>query len=175
MGSLLDFVQIHDQRIISMINQKCKCRALDYIMNGLTRMGSVMVAILVPIALMLSDNDYLEATGCNLAIVLIISQIIVHSLKWLISRPRPFTIPDIKISWHPPVTGFSFPSGHSSAALAVALSLSHFMSALTIPLLLLAILVGFSRIYLGVHYPSDVLAGCILSLTVFLVCQAIFI
>lgn len=175
MSSILDLLQIYDLRIITAIHQKYRCKMLDYLMNVITRLGSMTAVLLMPFLLLLSDRNSLEAAGRNLLIILVISQIIVHSLKWLISRPRPFSNPDACLSSHPSARGSSFPSGHSSASLAVALSLSHFVSMLTVPLLILAILVSFSRLYLGVHYLSDVLAGCLISSVVFLLCQAVIL
>ena len=57
---------------------------------------------------------------------------------------------------------FSFPSGHTGASFAAASALYFSRSRLRFPALVLAVLIGFSRLYLYVHYPTDVLAGAVL-------------
>jgi undecaprenyl-diphosphatase len=54
---------------------------------------------------------------------------------------------------------FSFPSGHAAASMSVALGYGVTFPVLAVPLLVLALLVGFSRVRLGVHFPGDVLVG----------------
>jgi undecaprenyl-diphosphatase len=59
---------------------------------------------------------------------------------------------------------FSFPSGHAAGAFMMATLLRHFYPALTIPLYATASVIGVSRVYNGVHYPSDVMAGTLLGI-----------
>lgn len=93
-----------------------------------------------------------------------------QGLKLIFSRPRP----EFKLIEE---AGFSFPSGHAMISLSFYgflifiiwhMNLKH-KNLLTILLVILIILVGFSRVYLGVHYPSDVLAGFVLSLAYLLI------
>ncbi len=65
-----------------------------------------------------------------------------------------------------PSDQFSFPSGHTSAAFMVATIAGFFMPLLMLPLLLWAVLVGFSRVVLGVHFPTDTLVGMVLGVSV---------
>lgn len=70
---------------------------------------------------------------------------------------------------------WSFPSGHSTVAAAVAASLSIILPTYCYTFLLLALLVAVSRVTLGIHYPSDAVAGLLLGLEIAIVLKAIFV
>jgi membrane-associated phospholipid phosphatase len=86
-------------------------------------------------------------------------------LKALTGRPRPFqALPDVRLKHEWSAGGWSFPSGHSSLAFSVAtlVSLQYKNVFVTVPLFVWASLTAYGRVYLGVHYPSDVLGGAVL-------------
>jgi undecaprenyl-diphosphatase len=91
-------------------------------------------------------------------LTLAISHAAVQLLKRTAIRGRPSAGADV-MAVVPEPDRFSFPSGHATASMALALAYGSSYPALAGPLLLLALGVGFSRIRLGVHYPSDVVAG----------------
>jgi len=104
----------------------------------------------------LIENGWI--TGAGLGVDLFITL----GLKYAIHRPRPHTTyPDI-IAYESE-TSLSFPSGHTSAAFAVAtsLSLEYKKWYVAVPAYAWAGTVGYSRMYLGMHYPSDVLVGAL--------------
>ena len=87
-------------------------------------------------------------------------------LKYAVQRDRPPTIIlDPEPLMEVPTTS-SFPSGHTSTSFACAYVISRLAPRLTVYVFVLAALIGFSRIYVGVHYPLDVLAGAVLGLVV---------
>ena len=80
-------------------------------------------------------------------------------VKRLVNRPRTiFRLEHIR-TFTVPICAYSFPSGHTTASFAVGVSYALAFPAYSLPWLLWAGLVGWSRIYVGVHYPSEVLAG----------------
>ena len=103
----------------------------------------------------------------QLAVVLFIAGVVSFSIKSMVSRERPFRVVKTieKLSTG---GGYSFPSGHTVEAFAMATAISMMFRKRWIQLsvFLWAILVGYSRIALGVHYPTDVLAGIIVGIGV---------
>jgi undecaprenyl-diphosphatase len=91
-------------------------------------------------------------------LTLVISHVIVQLMKRTVSRGRPSTV-DRFMSLVTEPDRFSFPSGHATAAMSVALVYGAAFPVWSVPLLLLALVIGFSRVRLRVHYPSDVLVG----------------
>jgi undecaprenyl-diphosphatase len=94
---------------------------------------------------------------------LVTSHLAVQLVKRTVVRARPG-----ESGLHAPIVAepdrFSFPSGHAAASMSVALGYGVTFPVLALPLLVLALLVGFSRVRLGVHFPGDVLAGQVLAL-----------
>jgi len=97
-----------------------------------------------------------------------ITGIITVILKILIQRgaPTPFVVPwaEIKIPFLP--WGYAFPSGHAARAFALATAIAIKYPKRIIPLFVGASLIGFSRVYIGAHYPLDVIAGTFLGISV---------
>src|SRR6185295_10084047 len=89
---------------------------------------------------------------------LVISHLVVQLVKRTVNRPRP-SLREATASLVPEPDKFSFPSGHSCAAMAVCFAYALAFPAFALPLIGLAMLVGASRVFLGVHYPGDVVVG----------------
>jgi undecaprenyl-diphosphatase len=86
-------------------------------------------------------------------------------LKNIVQRPRPFvTFTDLKIIIPTP-SEFSFPSGHTASSFAAAsVFYKHLPRKIGVPAIVLAGLIGLSRLYVGVHYPTDVIAGVLMGI-----------
>lgn len=145
---------------------KIRTPLLTKIFLIITNLGSPYVLILLTLLSFLLKNKKLSfiITG-NLGLITIINQV----LKFIVKRPRPsdlFLIVE---------TGYSFPSGHSMVSLSFYGLLIYFiykyfknknLKIFLITLLsLIIVLIGVSRVYLGVHFVSDVISGFLLSLS----------
>jgi membrane-associated phospholipid phosphatase len=123
----------------------------------------VGVPLGIGIAGLLKPDDQLLQNACVSLATVAIDEGITEALKYSINRKRPFvTYPDI--TKKSAGRGPSFPSGHTSSsfALATSLSLSYPKWYVIVPSYVWAGTVAYSRMDLGVHYPSDVLAGAVI-------------
>lgn len=134
---------------------------LDWLMPVITEIGDGMVWVALGLLLLCIPKT--RNQGAVLLLALLLNYLCVNVfLKHVVARTRPFLLrPEITLLVPPPMS-YSFPSGHTSAAFAMAMSLFRSGSKRTWPLFILAALVGFSRLYLYVHFPTDVLAGALL-------------
>ncbi len=133
-----------------------------FVTNSVAPIGLGAPLIVTSIGLIQKDNT-LKNKGYYIGATLLSSTIITTTLKFTIDRDRPFvTYPEIQ-----KLTGAgspSFPSGHTSEAFATATSLSLAFPKWYViaPSMLWASAAGYSRMHLGVHYPSDVLVGALI-------------
>jgi len=155
--SLLARLNAHDRALFArwMIERPATRTRRAWV--ALTHLGGFWCTVAVA-GLPLVVGGALHAAAVRAALGLVISHAIVQILKRNVLRERPslgigvaslVSIPD----------EFSFPSGHATAAMAVAFMYAVAFPVVALPLLVLAAAVGFSRVCLGVHYPGDVVVG----------------
>ncbi len=159
MIDIKNYITSNDLRLFYLFNHRLRCLSLNISMQLITQIGSWFFCILFPIVLILSPCYETVVTGTRIAIILIFSQIIVYFAKRIVNRPRPYRTLNNVIANRLPMCVYSFPSGHTCAAFCLALVLANGYPHYQALFLLIAGLVGISRIYLGVHYPTDVLVG----------------
>ncbi len=154
-----------EQSILLFIQDYVRCPFLDWIFVPVTHLGDGgFIWILLSVILLCFKKS--RSIGIAASLALIVMFIINNvTLKALIDRPRPYLIlEDLKLIVKPALDS-SFPSGHTSCSFAFATAA--FLTGpkkLWIPSVVLAVLISFSRIYVGIHWPGDVAGGLILGI-----------
>ena len=165
MNTFLQSVQNLDGEILLQIQQHLRTDMLTPLMKFVTFLGNGgWFWILCAVVLLAVPKT--RKTGYAAVLSLIFGVIVTNLLlKNIVARPRPFAEIEALIPLIAKPTDFSFPSGHTTASFAVALVMLRMLpKKIGIPAVVLAALVAFSRLYLGVHYPTDVLVAFLVAL-----------
>ena len=134
-----------------------------FVSNTTTAVGAGVPVVLGVVACINKDDAMLK-NAVAVGSALVVDAALTYSLKKIVNRPRPYVTYPTDIIPYSSESSMSFPSGHTSFAFATATSLSikYPRWYVIAPSYLWAGAVGYSRMNLGVHYPSDVLAGAML-------------
>jgi undecaprenyl-diphosphatase len=156
-----------DTRIIEFINENMQSPLLDHIMPVISRMGNGGMVWIAIAAMLMMCRKYRTAglmVICAVALGAVLGEVF---LKNLFQRARPFvTFPHFELLIERPLTRYSFPSGHATSSFAAAGTILRTVDRwlIKVPVLLLACAIAFSRVYLFVHYPTDIIGGMLLGL-----------
>ena len=137
---------------------------LDKIMVGITRLGDAGIIWIILTAIFLVIPKTRRAGGVMLAALVVQTILCNVILKNLFARTRPYDVNTTVQLLVPKLHDFSFPSGHTSASFTTVGALYFAKNKAWKPALVLACLIAVSRLYLYVHYPTDVLGGILLGI-----------
>lgn len=155
-----------DMAILQWIQTHCHNTYNDFIFPLISYLGNYgMIWIIIAIVMLLFKKYryYGLLLGTALLLTFLIGELV---LKPLIMRPRPFSaFPDIQLLIPKPHS-YSFPSGHTASSFAAVVALWYTDRKFGIAAVILAVLIAFSRMFLFVHYPTDILGGMVLGITI---------
>ena len=152
-----------DITLLKNINNSSSIPVSQFLSNSTTYVAAATPLVMGITALIEKDDELLKNAlyvGASLGV----DGVLTYGLKQAIARPRPYNSYPQVITAYETETSLSLPSGHTSLAFvtATALSIKYPKWYVIAPSFLWASSVGYSRMNLGVHYPTDVLAGAIL-------------
>lgn len=160
---MTDYIKKGDITIYNLFNRRLHCTILDIFMRYVTHLGSLGISIVLPLALLASRNEFAKEIGIHMSIVILVSQLAVQIIKRLVNRKRPYNMVESILIIKPPSCQYSFPSGHTASAFAIAFPAAYSLPFIAPLFFVLAFAVGISRIYLGFHYPTDTLVGFLIA------------
>ena len=176
MDILSYFAENFDLPILDWIAENLYCPLLDFLMPIITLFGDAGIFWIAVAVVLLLIPKY-RKIGLSMGAALLIGLLLCNvTLKPLVARIRPY---DYKLEHFGVMiqllverqSDFSFPSGHTIASFEAAVVLLIYNRKLGIPAMILAALIAFSRLYLYVHYPTDVLVSMVLGTAIaFLAC-----
>jgi undecaprenyl-diphosphatase len=149
-------------RVFQEINRHFDKRLFNLFFRTVTRIGGAFFISVTTLLFIIFSTGQTRITAISSAAALALSHIPVQVVKKLFPRKRPYLLFETTKILPNPLKDHSFPSGHTTAVFSVIVPFVILEPSLAIALIPLGLCVGISRIYLGLHYPSDVIAGGIL-------------
>jgi undecaprenyl-diphosphatase len=156
------FIERRDHRLMRRMNRWRAPRWVRYWMLAATRLGDGWLWYSLAFVLLAFGGAQRFAAVGAAGVAALVGVGVFKILKRISHRPRPCQIEPHCWSKVLPPDKFSFPSGHTMTAFSIALVLSYFYRGVEFPLYFMAISIAVSRVVLGMHFLSDVLAGAIL-------------
>ena len=162
----MELIQNIDNAVLEYIRTHMSSGILDQTMPFITRLGSGALIWIVVALVFLVSKKYRKDGLILISSLLLCGLIGNIILKPWIARIRPFDVNTaIQLLIAKP-TDFSFPSGHTMTSFASATVIFHTNRSMGIAAFVLAALIAFSRLYLYVHYPSDIIAGILIGVLI---------
>lgn len=155
----LGWVQSVDSRLCVKVSHTGQYRAIRHFFRAISRLGDGLFWYLLMLVIAITQGQSGLYVCLHMLIAGLSGTLIYKWLKHRTSRPRPFQVRQDVLLSGMPLDYFSFPSGHTLHAVAFGMvAVQHYPQLFPI-VYPFVILVGMSRVVLGLHYPSDVLAG----------------
>lgn len=169
-------MNLFELKILDFIKEHLSCGFLDFLMPLITKLGDAGIFWIAVAAILLITKKY-RKVGAMMGVALVLGLIFGNGvLKNVVGRIRPYDLNENMkdMLLIEALSDKSFPSGHTLASFESAVVLLINDKRLGIPAIVLAALIAFSRLYLYVHYPTDVLASIILGTAfAFLACYIV--
>lgn len=155
----LELLRRWDERACARLNRAARVRSLLQFFRIVSWLGDGIFWYALLLALLLARGAEAALPVLHMLAVGIAGTVLYRALKKGTLRPRPYEVHAHIAAGAPPLDRFSFPSGHTLHAVAFTLVALHYCPALAELLVPMTAAVAASRMVLGLHYPSDVLAG----------------
>lgn len=163
---VLHLIERFDIPLFYLINNKLQNNLFDFLMPLITGLGNVYFITALGLFLLLFKKKDIKILGFLILSGLTVSKTVSTILKEIFSRPRPAAlIENVNLLCDKSYIN-SFPSGHTTLAFTIAAIITSFYPRSSLILFALASCVGFSRIYVGAHFPTDVIAGAFLGIII---------
>lgn len=158
MNAVLETLRSLDVQLFLFV-QKIRVPAWDIVFSLLTELGGILFALCLGLCFLLYRENSRKAIALEVWSIGFVSFNVAGFLKRHFQILRPYEV--LGTAHLVDAQGYSFPSGHAMMAFVLATVLSSHFCSLRVLFFGMAVAVGFSRVYVGVHYPSDVVIGSV--------------